>query len=143
MNNKLLFVAGLVITGMCTVAAANSPQALPSQPSPSSEHVVSTGRQTTLQAAKARSEAADEFNEIVCKNLVVTGSRMPRKLCHTRGEWMAMDAGSDQFMEDLEAGSGMRPLGLDELGRSSRPPYADSVFSNPGGARGGSSPPML
>ena len=42
------------------------------------------------RVAAIRSGDQDPENDMICKSQVITGSRAMKRVCHTRGDWVAM-----------------------------------------------------
>lgn len=58
-----------------------------------------------MQAAAAEAASSDESQTrdttIRCERMVITGSRVGKKVCHTEAEWAAMDRSADELMRDI------------------------------------------
>ncbi|MFT3791270.1 MAG: hypothetical protein QM741_09345 [Rudaea sp.] len=54
-------------------------------------------------AAQQKSEqtAKQDPDAMVCKTLEVTGSRFPKKQCHTREDWARMESDAKTLMRDV------------------------------------------
>lgn len=51
----------------------------------------------------ATAAATSEDDEVVCKKVAVTGSRLQKeKICRTRAEWKAQSEGTKSTMRDIE-----------------------------------------
>lgn len=62
--------------------------------------------------SEAKAQPVDNIDKIVCVNERVTGSRMPRRVCHTKGEWEALKRGGSEATEKLQR----QPMGPVEKG---------------------------
>lgn len=47
-------------------------------------------------------------NEMICKNVEVTGTLIPRRICFTRQQWEQMHARSRDNLQDVQDRSGAR-----------------------------------
>ncbi|MFT3791272.1 MAG: hypothetical protein QM741_09355 [Rudaea sp.] len=56
-------------------------------------------------AAQQKSEqtAKQDPDAMVCKTIEVTGSRFPKKQCHTREQWAQMDSDAKTMMREFQA----------------------------------------
>lgn len=127
MNSKSLLVAAFVLVHACASVALAQTQESPPASEPA--HAPASAEATALAAAKADSQEADERNKIVCKHMPLTGSRMGRKVCHSKAQWAAMESGADEFMRDIQSGT----TPLDANGAAAGSQQSSSVFSPPGG----------
>lgn len=92
----LLLATGAVSAG----AAAQDPQAASAQPSAGADG--SAGK--VLEGVK-------DPDEVRCKRMPVTGSRVGKMICHTNAEWAAMEKGAKQFMQDVTGTPTGSPFG--------------------------------
>jgi hypothetical protein len=59
------------------------------------------------QGAPAAAEKANDMDKVVCKNEAAPGSRLPKKVCATKGEW---ERRKQEARDALEKSQVQRPL---------------------------------
>ena len=52
---------------------------------------------------------ADPSQQVVCKNEVIVGSMIPKRVCLTRESWAAMTSAGKEVTQDIQTGALQRP----------------------------------
>lgn len=98
----------IILAAWMLVACASTgsgPEAGDSAATPAAED---KGVQFGNQAAIASVPPAEEddpgyWEEMICKNEPVTGTRQIRRRCHSRYDWARMEGAATEAMRDIEA----------------------------------------
>lgn len=107
MNAALSISLGCLLC-LAGTMAASAEEVPPTQTQAVSEVPASAG--DAAGPAKDRKTAdADKSDEVRCKRVVVTGSRLGKSVCHTEEEWAAMERAAKEAMRDYDANSRTQP----------------------------------
>lgn len=52
-------------------------------------------------AAQPANNKKSDADKVVCKSEVVTGSRFPKKICHTKEQWARMESEAKNLVRDI------------------------------------------
>lgn len=69
------------------------------------EEQIQFGNQAAVATVEPAAEEDDPgyWEEMICKNEGVTGSRQVHRRCHTRYEWAKMEGAATETMRDIES----------------------------------------
>lgn len=106
---KTLFITIAAASLLACASAGPGPgtdEAAPVDGTTSGENKqVQFGNQAAISTipAAAEEDQPGYWEEMICKNEGVTGSRQVRRRCHTRYDWARMESAATETMRDIES----------------------------------------
>ncbi|MFQ5564381.1 MAG: hypothetical protein ACE5FO_12525 [Parvularculaceae bacterium] len=90
---------GLVLCFAAAACATNESQIIAAENSVAAESARSA---ESGDAAEQDVVAEVDNDRVICKRKIVTGSRFPKKVCMTWGEWKALEGESSGLVENIQ-----------------------------------------
>jgi uncharacterized protein (DUF2147 family) len=102
----LIAPAGLLLLGACTTYPAQTAANTEVEAVVADESTPAEASAVSAEEQAALDEQSAEWNKVVCKRKVVTGSRFAKKVCMTRADWRDNERRGRDLIDDIQRGSG-------------------------------------